>query len=339
MNYAVVIGIDFYENKPLSAGVRDAVNFSEFLKKKNLVPIENINLLLSDKDTHSTSHEIIDLAIKSVIKDAIRHKTEKNRLYFFFAGHGIADTFENTAMCMKFWPLLPNHCISSSAYKSWFVNKGVFNEILFFLDCCREFDLNIDAKTPNDDWKTQIGDGNSPDILICNSTKYGKLSYEINVTNDEIGVDEKRGAFTTFLLNALEGDADKKNTGLITSYDLKNHVNRNFETFAKQNNKLQKGDAYTQGTNGDNIIICDVEKLTTNHNFEIKFKRNSNVTLKGRDTETGINAANLKTADVKEGEIWQCKLDQGFSVLVDNVTDEKKLIENYSKNTMSYVEF
>jgi hypothetical protein len=327
MNYAVVIGIDHYETKPLAAAVSDAKDFAAWLINKKLVPDkpENIKVLLSETNNQIANNLDIDKAVDEIIKDAKTHRAESNRLYFYFAGHGIGVTYDVTALCLRFWPNWFNHCISSLDYKTWFINKGVFDEIFIFLDCCREFDQLINAASPSPDWKLPIGN-KSPKILICNSTMYGKLSYEVSL-------DKKRGAFTSFLIQSLNGDADINNTGKITTGDLKNHINRNFETYSSQLGKFQKGDASTQGTNGDNIVICDVENLKSMHNYEITFKRSSNVTLKGRDGNS------LKTGDVVDGEKWCFKLEQGLNLLLDNVSGEKKLIENYSANTMSYVEF
>lgn len=359
MNYAIIIGIDHYENKPLSAAVSDAKGFAKYLFSKKLVPAtsdtinkfkdenveinieralqdntgaDNLKLLLSETNNEIADNRDIDKAIDSIIQDAKKHRAEKNRLYFYFAGHGMGVTYDKTALCLRFWPNWFNHCISSSDYKSWLINKGVFDEILIFLDCCREYDQNIDAKSPFPDWETPIGD-KSPNILICNATMYGKLSYEI-------GADKKRGAFTSFLIESLNGDADRNNEGRITSDALKNHINKNFETYATQQGKYQRGDAFTQGTCGDDIIICEVENLITEHNCEIIFKRNSNVTLRGRDTKPiKLSSIDLFKVDVKVGDKWDVKLEQGFSVLIDNQTNEKKLIENYSENTMTNVEF
>ncbi len=351
MNYAVVIGIDHYEKKPLAAAVSDAKEFAKYLFSKKLVPAsdntinkfkddhpeinidkalqdnsgaDNLKLLISDANNQIADNRDIDKVIDEVIQDAKKHRQEKNRLYFYFAGHGIGVTYDKTALCLRYWPNWINHCISSLDYKAWFINKGVFDEILIFLDCCRDYDQNINADSPAPDWQTPIGE-KSPKILICNATMYGKLSYEI-------GSDKKRGAFTSFLIQALNGDADQNNTGQITAFDLRSHIDKNFESYAVQNGKYQKAQV-DPSNGGDTIVVCEVENVVSGHNCEISFKRNSNITLKGRDAQP------IRTEDVKEGDKWNCNLQQGFSVLIDNNTGENKLIENYSENTISYVEF
>ncbi len=114
----------------------------------------------------------------------------------------------------------------------------------------------------------------------------------------------KEGAFTSFLIESLKGDADINNSGKITALDLKQHIETNFPTYALKYNKIQNGSASTDN-GGDNIVICEVKKLAEAYNFEITFNRNSNVTLYNK------NADKLRTADVVNGEKWHYKLEKG----------------------------
>src|SRR5690242_12562975 len=115
MNYAVIIGIDHYEKKPLSAAVSDAKDFAACLIEKNLVPdtTENLKVLFSETTNQIANNLDIDKAIDDVIQDAKKHRAENNRLYFYFAGHGIGVTYDKTALCLRLWPHWFNHCISS----------------------------------------------------------------------------------------------------------------------------------------------------------------------------------------------------------------------------------
>lgn len=328
MEYAIVIGIDHYDERPLAGAVGDADAFAGFLTDKKLINKDsNLKLLKSEINNSVAQGAEIDRAIEEIVKDARTHKTENNRLYFYFSGHGIANTYFNTALCLRYWSsTYINHCISFQDYLTGIINKGIFDEILVFLDCCREHDALVKGSSPIGDWQSKVGQ-RIPKIFVCNSAAYGKLSYETPIDSNQ-----KRGAFTSFLIESLKGDADLSNTGQITVSDLKNHIDKNFETYATQNGKYQKAQA-DPSNGGETIVICQTEKLTTKHNCEITFKRTSNVTLKGRD------AKDIKTDEVKDGDIWKVQLEQGFSVLVDNSANEKKIIENYSENTMSYVEF
>ena len=299
----------------------DQVNFLFVSKSANL------KLLKSDEGNSMVLGPEIDKALEEIVKDARSRKTESNRLYFYFSGHGIGNTFMNTALCLRYWnSVYINHCISSLDYTTGMVNKGAFDEILIFLDCCREHDTTIKGNSPIGDWQNKVGI-RTPKIFVCNSTIYGKLSYEIAINSDQ-----KRGAFTSFLIESLSGDADLSGSGKVTALDLKKHIEDNFLSYAQRFNKIQQGSVFTD-TGGDSIVICGVEKLNTELNYEITFNRNSNVTLRGRDTKV------IKSGDVSIGEKWSCKLEQGFNMIIDNNSGEQKLIANYSENTMSYDEF
>ncbi|MFH1119494.1 MAG: caspase family protein [Bacteroidota bacterium] len=328
MEYAIVIGIDHYDQRPLAGAVADAVAFAKFLTDKKLISnASNLKLFKSDTANTVVLGPEIDKAIEEIVKDARSRKKESNRLYFYFSGHGIGNTFINTALCMRYWSsVYINHCISSLKYTTGMINKGAFDEILIFLDCCREHDTTIEGLPPIGDWQNKVGDRN-PKLFVCNSTIYGKLSYEITIDSNQ-----KRGAFTSFLIDGLNGDADLSGNGIVTALDLKKHIDDNFLSYAQRFNKIQQGTVFTD-TGGDSIVICEVQKLVSDFNFEITFKRNSNVTLRGRDTKI------IKTGEVKIDEKWNCKLEQGFNVIIDNISGEQKLIANYSDNTMSYDEF
>lgn len=328
MEYAIVIGIDHYDQRPLLGAVADADAFAKFLIDQKLIRnASNLKLLKSDTSNSVALGPEIDKAIEEIVKDARTRRTETNRLYFYFSGHGIGNTFINTALCLRYWnSIFINHCISSLDYVTGMVNKGAFDEILIFLDCCREHDTTIKGGSPIWDWQNRVGNRKSK-LFVCNSTIYGKLSYEITIDSNQ-----KRGAFTSFLIDSLKGDADLSGNGKVTALDLKKHIDDNFLSYAQRFNKIQEG-VVSFFDGGDSIVICEVPKLVSNINYQITFKRNANVTLRGRDTKI------IRTGDVIIGEKWNCKLEQGFSIVVDNNTGEQKLIANYSENTMTYDEF
>jgi hypothetical protein len=329
MEYAIVIGIDHYDKKPLSGAVSDATAFAKFLADKKLVKDDPffLRLLKSEIQNNIVYGPEIDTALEEITKDARSRRTEKNRLYFYFSGHGIGNTFFNTALCLRLWPGLINHCISGQDYTTGMMNKGAFDEILIFLDCCRENDTTIKGNSPLGDWQNKVGE-KVPKLMICNSTIYGKLSYEIDIDSNQ-----KRGAFTSFLIDSLNGDADTERTGKISVVDLKKHIKDNFPGYAKKYNKIQEGTVIAD-TEGDTIVICEVAELDTDYNYEITFNRASNVSLLTHLFEP------IYTADVKVGEKWKRKLERGTYILKDNNSNEPpKAIFNFSEKTMSYDEF
>ncbi|MRX41293.1 hypothetical protein GJU43_18550 [Flavobacterium sp. LC2016-23] len=344
MNYAIVIGIDHYEKKPLSGAVADAKAFANWLETKGGVQKENLKLFVSNSEDMLVSGPEIDIAIDKINRVA-RNNNETNRLYFYFSGHGIGVTFDNTALCLRLWPALINHCISGLDYRTWFTNAGAFDEVLIFFDCCREHDTLIKGNSPAGSWNLPIGNRN-PKVLICNSTAYGKLSYEVIIDPPgesksetdglpkESASDKKRGAFTTFLIDSLNGDADSDGTGQITALALKDHIRNNFKSHAEKFKKTQDAVADTLN-GGDQILICTVPVILPQFNCEITFERNSNVTLYGPNLE------DLWTGDVVVGQVLQRNLDKGFYQLKDNLdtTVPPKNFTNYSPKTISYERF
>lgn len=336
MDYAVVIGIDHYAKRPLEGAVKDAEAFKKWLQAKNNLADEQIELLVSEAGNTIVSGVEIDLAFDKICKTA-RQQEGPHRLYFYFSGHGIGMTYDNTGLCLRYWPGMFNHCISGLDYKTGFINKGIFSEILIFLDCCREHDTLVKANSPIGSWNIKVGDL-TPAILICNSTAYGKLSYEYvendpTVTTIDVPYNEKRGAFTSFLINALNGDADPGN-GVITALDLKAHIEKNFETFAESKQKKQKAMADTQN-GGDTIVVTRINQSSPNSNCMITFLRNTNVTLLGPTLDE------IWTGNVNEGQVLPFKLRKGIHVLKDNQNAEvkDKMIINYSEKTVIHEQF
>lgn len=329
MEYALVIGIDHYTNKPLEGAVADAESFATWLLENELIsdPKNNLQLLNSTTTNSRVLQDEIDLILHNFIQDAQEKHEENNRIYFYFSGHGIGNTFHNTALCLRRWPTLINHCISSLHYKDALINSGAFSEILIFLDCCREHDTTIKGSTPLLDYDLVI-DNKIPKILVCNSTIYGKYSYEVSNASNK-----KRGAFTSFLIESLKGDADIDNVGMITAANLKKHVENNFIGYAQKLGKIQQADLSVEGDISD-LVICKVSNHVQKYNCEILFQRNSNITLIGKDTKP------LKTADVLVGDKWQLTLETGIYVLQDNYNpNDQKVLINYSPNTISHETF
>ncbi|TWV93271.1 hypothetical protein [Chitinophaga pinensis] len=71
------------------------------------------------------------------------------RLYFYFSGHGIGVTMMNSAMLLPKWTtFMRNYALSSEKYIQELVNKGTFEEIYFFMDCCRNRIPGVNGQPP-----------------------------------------------------------------------------------------------------------------------------------------------------------------------------------------------
>ncbi len=333
MNFALVIGINHYNEKPLHGAVDDAREFKKWLIAGGEVPEDNIWLLLSTQDNGLALDNHIDLAITELIDKARAYQNEKNRLYFYFSGHGIGVTYNNTALCLRLWSSkLPNSCISSLDYTDGLINLGLFDEMLIFLDCCREYDYLTRTKTPGFDANLKVGD-RAAKLFVAYSTAYGKLSYEIKSKEVVGDSNNKRGAFTKFLLDSLNGDADNDGDHRIYADDLRKHLENNFKSYASRYERNQSSDTAIKG-GGSDILICSLKQKEDQHNFILTFKRTTTIEI--RDGSDDIWRAEEK---VTAGTEWKLNLPKGMSRVIDTITKEYKLLTNFNPNTISHDEF
>lgn len=330
MNYALVIGINHYQERPLTGAVNDAVAFSKWLLDKQLVDKDHLKLLTSDTSNEIAMSHHIDIEIVKIVKDAQNYPNEKNRFYFYFSGHGIGVLFTNTGLCLRLWQnALPNCNISCSAYLDAIVNKAVFDEIITFLDCCRDYDFIVDPKSPMFD---RINEGNKlTSFITFYSTVFGRVSSEI-VTNPQ----KKHGAFTSFIMDSLNGDA-AGNDGKITGNSLIKHIKDNFTSYALKHEIVQNADVVSNSTGGD-IVICEIDNKSGKYNYAITFKRNTTVSFfDGLNNPVPVDGDTNIT--VTNGEVIEVFLPRGIIRLKDNSTGEEKYFTNYNLETMSHEQF
>lgn len=337
MNYALVVGISHYSKRPLEGAAEDAKKFATWLSESKLVEDSNLHFLASETSNDIADYKHIDQALLKILKDAGTHENEKNRFYFYFSGHGIGVSYYNTGLCLRLWNNeLPSYSISFHAYEETLINKGIFDEILIFLDCCRDYDFLIDAKKPN--LNTSYASSRKTSLLICYSTIFGKKSYEIpQDPNTEIEEDanKKRGAFTAFLLEGLKGDADMDDDGKITGDDLLTHISANFKTYARKYNKEQDADGLVSA-DGRDIVICNILKNKLDYNYIITLTRKSSISIFDGSNSPVANFSNI---DVEIGQELKVQLPKGLIKLKDDNTKEEKYFTNYNLNTLGNEQF
>jgi hypothetical protein len=84
---AIIIGIDSYAQQPLTSAVNDAQAFREILLELNLVDSNKVVMLtspLGDSKEEATRKNITE-----ALYELYAHGDEIDRMYFFFAGHGM----------------------------------------------------------------------------------------------------------------------------------------------------------------------------------------------------------------------------------------------------------
>lgn len=142
-HYAIVVGIDAYAGfRPLKAARADAALFTEWLLDPNGGGLPEANVYPirvrppGDKpfDARPILQDILEALIAMRVAE---YRKIGQRLYFYFAGHGVGPQFNDVAM------------LFATAHEGLFTNLGlietmkffdeaaVFDEIVMILDCCR----------------------------------------------------------------------------------------------------------------------------------------------------------------------------------------------------------
>lgn len=238
-HYAAVVGINRYPGiSHLEGPVNDANDFHDWLVDMGGVPEENVKLLL----TSQTMPPDIDVAdarpIKVQIDDMLEdlhqqvardtapdfdRRWDKSRLYVFLAGHGIMPRGGVSALLMANARKDRYENFEVSKYIEWYSeNGGMFKEVVFFADCCRNWYGRVEpSRVPFSSSAT------GPPATVFSLAGYasapGNPAYEEKEA--AIPPQERRGYFTKALLRGLRDAARVDPTvGAITGATLAPYV-------------------------------------------------------------------------------------------------------------------
>jgi caspase domain-containing protein len=218
VNWAVVIGVDEYghDDLRLSAAVADAEMFCKWVVDANggNVPRENLRLLLARSRDRPEGSQKERAPTKDNIVTAINEVVTASggvgeRLYFFFAGHGItarvANRDESAIVTPGFDELHPDHSLAIRSLTEFFETTQ-FQDQFFFVDACRDI--------PWRDREFEIGrwpiprrrNPGQPPVqqFILYATSPGLTAAEVGWPEEAIG------AFTEVLMAGLGGHGRAK---------------------------------------------------------------------------------------------------------------------------------
>jgi uncharacterized caspase-like protein len=209
-HYAIAIGIDTYPVlRRLTSAVRDATAFLEWVTDDdggNVDP-ENVRLIRSpeqipaDRFDATPIQDQIDRALRDFGAEAGRRIGK--RLYFYFAGHGLGPNFDEVGMLMavaSMNSLTKN--IGLRAYRDYFHETGLFDEVVYFVDCCRDHTRGVTTSPPGFSPVAAVtGRAEKVVDFVALAAGYGDQAFAPVTDLDG----ERRGILTTALLEALKG--------------------------------------------------------------------------------------------------------------------------------------
>ncbi|MEN5234334.1 caspase family protein [Sphingobacterium faecium] len=227
-DYALIIGINDYLPTddgglpPLSGAISDAESIAKWLMCSDggNLPIENCLTLFSSAEPRKPLQEAIDYSLDTIFKKVQNNGGHAARFYFYFSGHGFAaeGSESDIAMCVANWSSTRRRsAISSKEYVDLFVRYKVFDEVIFWADCCRNASYRLRPMGPSLDVFYR-GDVDTV-YMIANSTQYMDQAFEIKDRTDGV----TKGVFSELLIKGLKGEAATKD-GVINSHSLKAYL-------------------------------------------------------------------------------------------------------------------
>lgn len=223
---AIVVGVSRYPILGDLAGPEnDANDFFAWLcaPAGGAVPAENVELILSPEPPPGTSPlkaEPTTTALEAAF-DALYDLGDQNngragrRLYLYMAGHGFAPTLEDAALLMANAARGRVHHLAGRPYANWFRRSAFFDEVVLFMDCCRE---NYPRSPVRPCHLDTINGPRLARHFYGLATEWSRAAREVPDGNGVV-----HGQFTTALLAGLRGGASEAG-GVITGASLERFV-------------------------------------------------------------------------------------------------------------------
>jgi hypothetical protein len=222
-DHAIVIGINKYPYLgDLDGSEGDAQDFYDWLcsGQGGDIPPGNVDKIISSLYQNNGIPEPttvqIDFAFEKLCILGEKTGRAGRRLYIYMAGHGLAMDLEETALLVANAAQgRTSHHIPGRAYANWFRIAAFFDEVVLFMDCCRESYPRAPSHPPPCD---PTRGRNPARHYFGFATSWSRAAREGPDPNGK-----KRGLFTLALLAGLRGGACDP-SGQITSASLESFI-------------------------------------------------------------------------------------------------------------------
>jgi hypothetical protein len=307
-DYAIIIGLNHYLTlRPLDGPIPDACQLRDWLLSADggkLLP-EHCLLIPSVDNCSTPEQSHIDLALSKLFKEA--KNGQPRRLYFYFSGHGFGANWEANGMCLPIWSEeLYNAALSSEAYLDLLVQSDIFEEIYFFMDCCRDRRINTKPLHPMLGIPGEAGGKTM--ALVLYAAEYENPAWEgLTIANGNMSA---HGFFSRALLDALGGAAVNSH-GDITIESFISCVKEKTEAYAQQKNQTQTVRYDIRNNKKSLQYVLYSTNRKPGSEIDITFKSAGHMKLEGPDLNT------IREGDVQAGEVWQLQLGKGFHQITD----------------------
>lgn len=331
-DYAVIVGVNHYTGlSPLKGPDKDARKFHEWVteEKGGYVPIANCHLILSEADPLRPIQDTIDDCFGEII--AKTNVKKGRRLYFYFSGHGLGLSWDDTALVLPKWTnILRNYALSSSDYRTTLIESGIFSEIFFFFDCCRNRKIAVSGAPPLFGNVIPSPFAGACKSYVYSASEFNNAAYEALEQSENGSLNENgiRGLFTDSLLRGLRGAAEKG--GEVTSFSLANHLEIDLPRMAAEIKKVQVPNIQL-GSHLDTTIVANLTVQRTN--VKIMFSANGRKAIL-EDSDSKI----LKEGLSDKNTPWTITLLKGLYIIYyeGDKSSEKGIKIDGTSKSLSY---
>ena len=238
-DWAIVVGVQIYPDLgDLSGPKNDANAFAAWLKSPagGVVPEEHICEILSPDYRQQVPTATEATPTVQAVQEALDHLDDiaqqnstaghgmrvGRRLYLYLAGHGFAPKLDEAALLMaNATRLRVGYHFAGKLWADWLYRAGYFDEVLLFMDCCRENYPSAPLQF------VPYRDVSNPDAVLRGKRFYGfATKWSRNAREHSMQDGLVHGVFTAALLDGLNGGAAQPD-GKVTASSLSSFLYNN----------------------------------------------------------------------------------------------------------------
>lgn len=334
-DYALVVGINHYPGfRNLNGAIEDAQDFARWLYEDadgGGLPQQNCKLVFSQPNPLRPIQDEIDDALSEIF-----HAIGGNRgrrFYLYFSGHGLGQSNLGADLCLARWSFeFRRAALDSLDYLKLLLGSGKFDEVAFFLDCCRVRQINASGLP------SALGFARPDDVaghgrqFIGYATEFQNSAYEAAVSDTTADAPAVRGHFTRALMNGLRGGA-ALSTGGVPADRLKQYLETETPRIAAANKQTQVPEIINGlGTNPQAMFGNFKGVAERNVTITIKATRQGPIVLEGPDL-----------SEIRRGPSssspWMILLGKGWHALRDLSNSDQLSFRVGSEGEVTSVQF
>ena len=256
--WAVLVGVGTYKDaSPLPACVNDTQAIAHQLYENGFQD-EYLRVLVDDAPNSPTRNNII-----TTLRNVAKATQPDDLLLFYYTGHGATNDNADESYLLTgdgYFGSLEETALQVSIIKKIMKDANARAKVMI-LDACRD-KIDSSSKGPETMFQVFIDRvfENAKGMVILSSCEHGQRSY--------IAEDQGHSVYTNYLLEALQGLADRDHKGFVSVGDIHTYVSNTVRRWSVYHNKsLQTPIINTEEMAGE-IKVCNYKQTITTLSLE-----------------------------------------------------------------------